>query len=74
MSARGTIQPPPAVTVPVSAPARKVTPDPDVVVNLSADIAGPGWSFENVPKNDEAQAMSMVYSSGRKSPVNGVVY
>ncbi|KAF3052790.1 hypothetical protein E8E11_011576 [Didymella keratinophila] len=54
LSARGTTQPPPAVTVPVAAPAREVTPDPDVVVNLSANTAGPGWSFDNVPKNDEA--------------------
>lgn len=53
LSARGTSRPT-AAAMPVAAPARKVTPDPAVFVNLSADFAEPGWTFENVPKDGQA--------------------
>jgi hypothetical protein len=52
LSARGTTRPPTAATTPVAAPAREVTPNPDAILNLSANIAEPGWSFDNVPRDD----------------------
>lgn len=53
LSAKGTPRPTAAMT-PTHAPSRVETPAQDVFVNLSANITGPGWSFDNVPKVGKA--------------------